>query len=38
MLIKTPFLLSLEDMDKLSVYFNNLINYIITLRGDILVV
>ena len=35
---KTPFLLSLADMDKLGVYFNNLSNVIVTLKGDILVV
>jgi len=33
MLSKTPFLLSLDDMDKLRVYFNNLTNYIITSTG-----
>jgi hypothetical protein len=27
---KTPFLLSLADMDKLGVYFNNLTNYLVT--------
>jgi hypothetical protein len=38
MLIKTLFLLSLEDIDKLGVYFNNITNYIVTLKGDVLVV
>jgi hypothetical protein len=31
--LKTPFLLSLADMDKLGVYFNNLTNYLITSTG-----
>ena len=35
---KTLFLLSLADMDKLGVYFNNLFNVLVTLKGDILVV
>jgi hypothetical protein len=35
---KTLFLLSLADIDKLRVYFNNLSNVIVTLKGDILVV
>ena len=35
---KTPFLLSLADIDKLRVYFNNLSNIIVTLKGDILVI
>jgi len=35
---KTPFLLSLADMDKLGVYFNNLSNIVITPKGDIPVV
>jgi hypothetical protein len=38
MLAKTPFLLSLEDMDKLGVYFNNITNCIVTPRGDVPVV
>jgi hypothetical protein len=38
MLAKTPFLLNLRDMDKLRVYFNNLTNYIVTPKGDVLVV
>ena len=29
---------SLEDIDKLGIYFNNLINYIIIPKRDILVV
>ena len=33
MLSKTPFLLSLDDMDKLRVYFNNLTNCIVTSTG-----
>jgi hypothetical protein len=33
MLSKTLFLLSLDDMDKLRVYFNNLTNYIVTSTG-----
>ena len=33
MLTKTPFLLSLADMDKLGVYFNNLTNYLVTSTG-----
>ncbi len=37
-LAKTLFLLSLEDINKLGVYFNNLTNYIITPKGDVLVV
>jgi len=35
---KTLFLLSLADINKLRVYFNNLSNVIITLKGDVLVV
>jgi len=35
---KTLFLLSLADIDKLRVYFNNLSNVIITLNGVILVI
>ena len=35
---KTLFLLSLADMDKLGVYFNNLSNVIVTLKGDVPVV
>jgi hypothetical protein len=38
MYIKTLFLLSLADIDKLRVYFNNLFNVIITLKGDVLVI
>lgn len=34
----TPFLLSLADMDKLKVYFNNLTNTLITPYGDVPVV
>ena len=37
-LAKTPFLLSLGDMDKLGVYFNNLTNYIVTFKGDVPVI
>jgi hypothetical protein len=37
-LAKTPFLLSLGDMDKLGVYFNNLTNCIVTPKGDVPVV
>jgi hypothetical protein len=36
--VKTLFLLSLADINKLKVYFNNLSNVIVTLKGDILVV
>jgi alpha-N-acetylglucosamine transferase len=35
---KTLFLLSLADINKLRVYFNNLFDVIITLKGDVLVV
>jgi hypothetical protein len=35
---KTPFLLSLADMDKLGVYFNNLSNVIVTPKGDVPVI
>jgi alpha-N-acetylglucosamine transferase len=35
---KTLFLLSLANINKLRVYFNNLFNIIITLKGDILVI
>ena len=35
---KTPFLLSLANINKLKVYFNNLSNVIVTLKGDVLVV
>ena len=38
MMAKTLFLLSLADMDKLGVYFNNLSNIVITPKGDIPVV
>ena len=38
MLLKTPFLLSLADIDKLNVYFNNLTNTLVTLNGLILTV
>jgi hypothetical protein len=38
MLAKTPFLLSLADIDKLGVYFNNLTNRIITPTGEALIV
>ena len=34
MLAKTPFLLSLADMDKLGVYFNNITNSLITQSGN----
>jgi hypothetical protein len=34
----TPFLLSLADMDRLGVYFNNLTNTLVTPQGDVLVV
>jgi hypothetical protein len=37
-LTKTPFLLSLADMDKLGVYFNNLTNRIVTPTGEVPVV
>ena len=37
-LVKIPFLLSLGDMDKLGVYFNNLTNCIVIPRGDVPVV
>jgi hypothetical protein len=32
---KTPFLLSLANIDKLEIYFNNLTNYLITLPENI---
>ena len=32
--LKTLFLLSLADMDKLGVYFNNLTNHLITSTGE----
>ena len=35
---KTLFLLSLADMDKLGVCFNNFSNVIVTLKGDVLVI
>jgi hypothetical protein len=35
---KTPFLLSLADMDKLGVYFNNLTNSLVTSTRSILVI
>jgi hypothetical protein len=35
---KTLFLLSLADINKLGVYFNNFSNVIVTLKGDILVI
>lgn len=38
MLCKTPFLLSLDDMDALGVYFNNLTNVLVTPQGDVPVV
>jgi hypothetical protein len=39
MLVKTPFLLSLANIDKLRVYFNNLTNYVVTpTRRHVLVV
>jgi hypothetical protein len=38
MTLITLFLLSLADIDKLGVYFNNLSNVIVTLKGDVLVV
>jgi hypothetical protein len=38
MLAKTPFLLSLADMDKLGVYFNNLTDRIVTPTGEVPVV
>jgi len=34
MTLKTPFLLSLADIDKLGVYFNNLTNLLITSIGN----
>ena len=36
--VDTPFLLSLGDMDKLGIYFNNLTNVLVTLGGNVLVV
>jgi hypothetical protein len=36
--VKTLFLLSLADINKLKVYFNNLSNVIVTLKGDIPVI
>jgi hypothetical protein len=38
MLCKTPFLLSLDDIDTLGVYFNNLTNVLVTQQGNVLVV
>jgi hypothetical protein len=38
MLCKTPFLLSLDDMDALGVYFNNLTNVLVTQQGNVPVV
>src|SRR5450432_2959538 len=38
MLCKTPFLLSLADMDALNVYFNNLTNVLVTPQGNVPVV
>jgi hypothetical protein len=38
MYTKTLFLLSLADINKLKVYFNNLSNVIVTLKGDIPVI
>ena len=38
MTAKTPFLLSLADMDKLGVYFNNLTDTLITSQGNVPVV
>jgi hypothetical protein len=37
-LVKTLFLLSLTNINKLKVYFNNLINSLITLTRNILVI
>ena len=34
----TPFLLSLGDINKLGIYFNNLTNILVTLGGNVLVV
>ena len=34
----TPFLLSLNDMDRLGIYFNNLQNLLVTPRGNIPVI
>jgi hypothetical protein len=34
----TPFLLSLADMDKLGIYFNNLLNMLVTPKGNVPVV
>ena len=36
--VKTPFLLSLDDMDALGVYFNNLTNTLVTPQGNVPVV
>ena len=36
--VNTPFLLSLANINKLGVYFNNLINILIILKGNILVI
>jgi hypothetical protein len=38
MTLMTPFLLSLADIDKLNVYFNNLTNTLVTLNGLVLIV
>jgi hypothetical protein len=35
---KTLFLLSLANINKLRVYFNNFFNIIVTLKGDVLVI
>jgi hypothetical protein len=36
--VNMPFLLSLANIDKLGVYFNNLINILIILKGNIPVI
>ena len=38
MLCKTPFLLSLDNIDTLGVYFNNLTNVLVTQQGNVPVV
>jgi hypothetical protein len=38
MLAKTPFLLNLADINKLGVYFNNLIDQIVTSIREVLIV
>jgi hypothetical protein len=36
--VNTLFLLSLDDIDVLGIYFNNITNTLVTLKGTVLVV